>query len=128
MPTHASGDTCCLGLSIVARNGHADLNSAPTCCARAAATPNAGVQYGPRSRWLRRLLFQLRLCAVRCLLDPAEARPWPESVRLAHLALVAAYVELVAAVLCDRAVDSEPNAAMLVPAGSVILAIDAVTS
>ena len=42
-------------------------------------------------------------------------------MRLAHLALVAAHIELVAAVICDRAFDSARVAAMRVPAGSVIL-------
>ena len=62
----------------------------------------------------------LRSTAVPYMLDPAAACPGPRAVRLAHVALVAAYIELVGAVLCARPADTHRLSSMHVPAGSAV--------
>ena len=62
----------------------------------------------------------LRECGVPYMLDPVQSCPGPRLVRLLHVALIAAYIELVAADFCGRAADPVRLAALRLPSDSCL--------
>ena len=62
----------------------------------------------------------LRECGVLYILDPVQSCPGPRVVRLMHVALIAAYIEPVAADFCGRAADPVRLAALRLPTNSCL--------
>ena len=62
----------------------------------------------------------LRECGVPYILDPVHSCPGPRVVRLMHVALIAAYIELVAADFCSRAADPMRLASLRLPTNSCL--------